>query len=286
MEAEKIEVVKDWPKSQSVYNIQIFLGFANFYWQFIQGFSRIAASLTSMLKTTGLPDEPIPSRNDGSRLAFGKNKSSRPASRRNNGDGKVDEFSVGGNNVEHVKKLRKLSKSGQLKSKKTSKSRNLAKSEKKLSKSGNLTNFDTIEVWPKFIIPDARTAFNRLQLAFTESLILWHFDLECYIGIEIDASSYAISKVLSQLTFGINPDRIVTKTDLGHWHPIAFFLKKMIPAKTQYKTYNGKLLAIIKVFKTWRHYLESCKHKVLVLTDENNLCCFMDTKSLSSRQVR
>ena len=35
MEAEKIEVVKDWPEPKSVCNIQVFLGFANFYWQFI-----------------------------------------------------------------------------------------------------------------------------------------------------------------------------------------------------------------------------------------------------------
>ena len=60
----------------------------------------------------------------------------------------------------------------------------------------------------------------------------------------------------------------------------------MIPAKTRYKTHDGELLAIVEAFKTWRHYLEGCKHEVLVLTDHNNLRRFMDTKSLSSRQVR
>ena len=60
----------------------------------------------------------------------------------------------------------------------------------------------------------------------------------------------------------------------------------MIPAKTRYKTHNGELLAIIKAFKTWRHYLEGCKHKVFVLTDYNNLRRFIDTKGISSRQVR
>ena len=59
----------------------------------------------------------------------------------------------------------------------------------------------------------------------------------------------------------------------------------MIPAKTWYKTYDGELLAIVEAFKTWQHYLEGCKHKVLVLTDHTNLRRFMDTKSLSSRQV-
>ena len=60
----------------------------------------------------------------------------------------------------------------------------------------------------------------------------------------------------------------------------------MIPTKTRYETYNAELVAIIKAFKTWRHYLEGCKHKILVLTNYNNLCWFMDTKSLSSRQVK
>ena len=59
----------------------------------------------------------------------------------------------------------------------------------------------------------------------------------------------------------------------------------MILAETWYKTHNAELLAIVEAFKTWRHYLEGCEHEVFVLTDHNNLCRFMDTKSLSSRQV-
>ena len=35
MEAKKIEVVKKWPEPKSVWDIQVFLGFANFYQQFI-----------------------------------------------------------------------------------------------------------------------------------------------------------------------------------------------------------------------------------------------------------
>ena len=56
----------------------------------------------------------------------------------------------------------------------------------------------------------------------------------------------------------------------------------MILAETQYEIYNGELLAIVEAFKTWRHYWEDCKHKVFVLTNQNNLCQFMDTKNLSS----
>ena len=53
-----------------------------------------------------------------------------------------------------------------------SKSQNLAKSGKKLSKSENSTNFDTTKARPKFLTSDAKTIFNRLWLAFTEVSIL------------------------------------------------------------------------------------------------------------------
>lgn len=52
MEEERIKVVKTWSEPQSVRDIQVFLSFANFYRRFIQGFSKIAAPLTSMLRTT------------------------------------------------------------------------------------------------------------------------------------------------------------------------------------------------------------------------------------------
>ena len=66
---------------------------------------------------------------------------------------------------------------------------------------------------------------------------------------------------------------------------MVFISQKIIPAKTQYESHNSKLLAIIEVFKTWKHYLEGCKHEVLVLTDYNNLEYFIDIKSLSSKQI-
>ena len=91
--------------------------------------------------------------------------------------------------------------------------------------------------------------------------------------------------MLSQLTFETSPDGVVIKTDLGQWHPVAFFSRKMISAEIQYETYNGELRAIVEAFNTWRYYLEGCKHEVFVLTDHNNLRHFIDTKSLSSRQV-
>ena len=219
-----------------------------------------------MLKTTGSPDVSGPGvgNSDDEVIGFGVSDSSGGELAKKSGKSS---------------KGLKLSKSGNSKGKKLIKS-------KKPSKSGNLPNFNAKEAGPNFLTPEARATFNRLRLSFTKAPILWHFDLECHIWIETDASGYSIGEVLSQLASGSSPNGVVTEANLSQWHPIAFFFRKMIPAETQYKTHDGELLAIVEAFKTWHHYLEDCKYEVLVLTDHNNLRCFMDTKSLSSRQVR
>ena len=66
---------------------------------------------------------------------------------------------------------------------------------------------------------------------------------------------------------------------------MAFFSQKMIPTKTQYEIHDSELLAIIEVFKIWKHYLKDYKYEVFVFTEYNNLQRFMDKKNLSSRQV-
>ena len=222
IEDERIEAVKNWPEPKSVRDIQVFLGFANFYQRFIQGFSKIAGPLTSMLRTT---------------------RSSKNLSSSMGEDAEVGR--VGGSDREDEKVER---------SPLTSKNLN------------GITGYLT---------PDGKRAFIQLRQAFTEAPIFRQFDPEYHIRIETDASGYAIGGVLSQLT----------SDNLGRWHPVAFYSRKMIPAETRYETHDGELLAIVEAFKTWRHYLEGCKHKVLVLTDHNNLCRFMETKSLSSCQV-
>ena len=55
MEEKRINAVKNWPKPKSICNIQVFLGFANFYRRFFQGFSKIGALLTSMVRMSPTP---------------------------------------------------------------------------------------------------------------------------------------------------------------------------------------------------------------------------------------
>jgi hypothetical protein len=45
MDPAKLEAVADWPVLQNVKDVQLFLGFANFYRRFTPSFSTIAALL-------------------------------------------------------------------------------------------------------------------------------------------------------------------------------------------------------------------------------------------------
>ena len=69
------------------------------------------------------------------------------------------------------------------KARKTSKSKNLSKSQ-------NTVGSD-------FLTPGAKLAFTELRQAFLISPIFHHFDPERHIWIKTDVSSYAISGVLS-----------------------------------------------------------------------------------------
>ena len=102
-------------------------------------------------------------------------------------------------------------------------SRELTKSKNK-TKSGHLGNSNNIEK-PKFSIFGARKAFNHLKQTFIEALIFHHFDLECHIRIEINASNYAIKGHFSQLILNQLAVDETIKSNID-WHLIAYFSKK------------------------------------------------------------
>ena len=104
--------------------------------------------------------------------------------------------------------------------------------------------------------------------------MLIHFNPELHLRVETDALRYALIDILSQFV------------SEGTWHSVAFWLRKMISVKQWYETHDQELLAIVMVFKQWRHYLKSNTHSVEVLTDYNNLQDFINVKSLNRRQTR
>lgn len=50
MDLQRVKTVTEWPIPRSFRDIQVFLGFANFFQRFIDGFSRVSAGLSDMLK--------------------------------------------------------------------------------------------------------------------------------------------------------------------------------------------------------------------------------------------
>ena len=79
MKDERIEAIKFWPEPKSIRDIQVFIGFANFYQRFIQGFSKITTSLTSMLKTSLIASTPSQKLRDDEALNEKLSKSKNPA---------------------------------------------------------------------------------------------------------------------------------------------------------------------------------------------------------------
>ena len=53
MEASRVAAIRDWPAPKSIREVQVFLGFANFYWRFIYGYSRVAKGLSDLLRGNG-----------------------------------------------------------------------------------------------------------------------------------------------------------------------------------------------------------------------------------------
>jgi len=50
IEEEKVKAVLNWPVSKSVKDIQKFLGLANYYRRFVEGFAKIARLLHELIR--------------------------------------------------------------------------------------------------------------------------------------------------------------------------------------------------------------------------------------------
>ena len=50
MDESKVACVKDWPFPQTISDLRAFLGFANYYRNFVPGFSTVAQPLSECLR--------------------------------------------------------------------------------------------------------------------------------------------------------------------------------------------------------------------------------------------
>ena len=90
---------------------------------------------------------------------------------------------------------------------------------------------------------EAREAFQRLIDAFIKIFMLVHFDSKSFIRIKIDVSKFVIAAILFQLIL------VSDDSEQRKWHLVVFYSRKMIFAKTRYKTHDQELLAIVMTFK-------------------------------------
>jgi hypothetical protein len=75
---------------------------------------------------------------------------------------------------------------------------------------------------------------------FTSAPILAHFNPDCNVIVETDASNYVSAGVLSQY----NNDGIL--------HPVTYFSRKHCPAECNYEIYDKELMAIVYAFEEGR----------------------------------
>jgi hypothetical protein len=92
--------------------------------------------------------------------------------------------------------------------------------------------------------------------------------------METDASDYAVAAILSQ------------QDEEGKWRPVAFMSKSLNDAERNYEIYDKEMLAVMKGFYEWAHYLKGNNEIMEVLTDHQNLTYFRKPQNLNRRQAR
>lgn len=118
-----------------------------------------------------------------------------------------------------------------------------------------------------------QTSFDTLKKAFTTAPVITQPDASKPFRVECDTSGFAIGGILSQ-------------EQEGRWHPCAYLSASMTEAEHNYDVHDHELLAIMKTFEAWRHYLAGSPHKIDVWSDHRNLEYFRTARKLNRRQAR
>jgi hypothetical protein len=117
--------------------------------------------------------------------------------------------------------------------------------------------------------PKQQKAFERLKNKIAYEVTLAIPNQKGQFRMETDVSDFAVAAILSQLQ------------DNNTWRPVAFFSKAMNPAERNYEIYDKEMLAIVKGFEEWLHYLKGAQETIEVLTDHQNLTYFRKPQNLN-----
>ena len=116
--------------------------------------------------------------------------------------------------------------------------------------------------------------FKELKEKFTKELVLAALDLDKKMRMEVDASDYAIERVL------------LMECEDGLWRLVAFLSKSLNKTERNYEIHDKEMLAIIRGLESWRYLLEGVQSKFEIWTDHKNLEYFMKVQKLNRRQAR
>ena len=111
-----------------------------------------------------------------------------------------------------------------------------------------------------------------MKEAFLSKPILQIPDADRPFVVETDASKYATGAVLMQ------------EDSNGDLKPCGFISQRFNSAEQNYQIYDWELLAIVRAFKAWKHYLLG--NKLLIQCDHKNLLYFKKPQLLTPRQAR
>ncbi len=134
----------------------------------------------------------------------------------------------------------------------------------------HLIRKDVLFVW----FQKCQIAFNILKKVFTFKIILYHYNSDHKIVIEINASNYVFKDIL----FQYDENEIL--------HSVTYFSKKHNSVECNYEIYDKELIIIVCAFKKWWSELENSIYSIKMITNHKNLEYFMSTKQLSYHQAR
>ncbi|SOV05166.1 uncharacterized protein UDID_17854 [Ustilago sp. UG-2017a] len=319
MDPSKTEVITNWPVPQSVHDVQVFLGFCNFYRKFIPQYSRTAYPLTQLLHKEA-QSAPFAWHNDAQhafeqlRSAFGTDTILRhfDPTRPIIVETDASDFAVAAvlsqtfdQGARHPiaffsKKLDPAQLNYPIFDKEMFAIVAAFKHWRQYLEVHDVQVFlGFCNFYRKFIPQYSQTAYPLTQLLRKEAQstpFAWNHAAQH--AFEQLHSSFSTDTILHHF----DPARpIIVKTDAsdfavaavlsqsfdqGTRHPIAFFLKQLDPAQLNYPIFDKEMFAIVAAFKHWRQYLEGAKFPVQVLTDHRSLEYFTTTKQLNRRQAR
>jgi len=133
----------------------------------------------------------------------------------------------------------------------------------------HLIRKDVLFVW----FQKCQIAFNILKKVFTFKIILYHYNSDHKIVIEINTLNYVFKNIL----FQYDENKIL--------HSVTYFSKKHNSVECNYEIYNKELMIIVCTFEKWWSELENSIYFVKMITNQKNLKYFMSIKQLSHHQV-